>query len=507
MLTSESDERQDGVYLAPVPRGLHHVAIAVIERELADFHHRSVQVVGEPVDMADEYCTYLQGRIQKEYGSLFDDQMLKKHVSVGHHKEKKIWCTSGVWEGSVWVKLVTNAPASKVQSIPVLGPLLACVCVWDLQDSSGLNSTMQEAIGTIERLIQMEYPFDNAFDLWKRNSRAWPRDYQIPPCIRYRASCIRCHYKEYNYSREDFLVEVADLMVPDTYAWKVKLVDYDVEVVLIMISPRCVAVGLTLRPYQLLGTKGFQCNSMPPDTSLPYISGKLTTGVTRLRPVNARLLIEIAKIQNGDVVLDPCCGIGTIPLNITNGIGVGGDLSLLPNGLGVLAGTYLNEFGRSNPSTNLCAWDASCLPIRPGSIDVVVTDLPFGKLCLSSNKLYQLLPLWFSELARVLRPGTGRAVILCGAIGIVGDALSKINEANNSNWNVASILPVNIGGLLAWIVVADRTHSPPIALMNHQRRLRKPTAAREQASKRSKRQTVTTRTKLEATAESSQIKG
>ena len=274
-----------------------------------------------------------------------------------------------------------------------------------------------------------------------------------------------------------------------------------------MISPRCVTVGLTLRPYQLLGTKGFQCNIMPPDTSLPYISGKLTTGVTRLRPINARLLIEIAKIQNGDVVLDPCCGIGTIPLNITNGIGVGGDLSLLPNGLGVLAGTYLNEFGRSNPSTNLCAWDTSCLPIRPGSIDVVVTDLPFGKLCLSSNKLCQLLPLWFSELARVLRPGTGRAVILCGAIGIVGDALSKINEANNSNWDVTSIFPVNIGGLLAWIVVADRTHSPPIALMNHQRRLRKLTAAREQTSKRSKRQTVTTRTRVEATADSSQLKG
>ncbi|KAI2513356.1 THUMP domain [Fragilaria crotonensis] len=501
MSTLQGDDCQDDVYLAPVPRGLHHVAISVIERELADF----VVFVGEPVVNNDEYCTNLQGRLQKEYGSLFDDQTLNKHVSVGYHKEKNIWCTSGVWEGSVWVKFVTNAPASKVQSIPVLGPLLACVRMWDLQDSSRMNTTMQEAIRTIKHLFQLDYPFDTAFDLWKRHSRNWSRDYQIPTSIHYRASCIRGHSKEYNYSREDFLIEVADLMVPDTKAWKVDLVHYDVEVVLLMISPRCVAVGLTLRPYQLLGTKGFQCNVMPPDTSLPYISGKLTTGITRLRPVNARLLIELANVQDGDVVLDPCCGIGTIPLNITNGVGIGGDLSLLPNGLAVLAGTYLNEFGRSNPSTNLCAWDASCLPLRPGSIDVVVTDLPFGKLCLSSNKLYQLLPLWFSELARVLRPGTGRAVILCGAIGIVGDALSQINEARNCNWDVASVFPVNVGGLLAWIVIADRTNTPPIALMNHQRRLRKQTAAREQTSKRRKRQTVTKRTKdvVEATAYSS----
>ena len=489
-----ADERCQDVYLAPVPRGLHHVAIAVIERELAGFHLHSVLVVGDPVDNSDEYCSNLQGRLEKQYGSLFDDQTLKKHVSFGYHEKTKVWCTSGVWEGSVWLKLVTNAPPSAVQSIPVLGPLLACVCLWDLQGSSELNSAMEEAIRTVKHLVQVDYAYDKAFDLWKRHSCCWARGYQMPRCIRFRASCIRGYSKKYSYSREDFLGEVVNLMIPDTYDWKVDLVNYDVEVVLLMISPRWFAVGLTLRPYQLLGTKGFQCNVMPPDTSLPYISGTLTSGVTRLRPVNAFLLFELAKVRKGDLVLDPCCGIGTIPLNIQDGIGIGGDLSLSPDGLAVIAGKYLNEFGRSNPNTNLCAWDASSLPVRSASVDVVITDLPFGKLCLSSNKLYQLLPLWFSELARVLRPGTGRAVILCGAIGIVCDALQNINESSNCNWDIKSVFPVNIGGLLAWIVIADRTHEPPIALMNHQRRLRKLTAAREQTTKRSKPRMVTKRT-------------
>jgi hypothetical protein len=51
-----------------------------------------------------------------------------------------------IWEGSVWLKLITNAPPLTVQSIPVVGPLLACVCFWDLQGSFELNPTMGEAI-------------------------------------------------------------------------------------------------------------------------------------------------------------------------------------------------------------------------------------------------------------------------------------------------------------------------------------------------------------------------
>lgn len=475
------------VYLAPVPRGLQHIAICVIERELVDFH-LIITLIDEPLEpVTDEYCKFLQRRLKKQCGSLLDDQRLRKHVSVGYHKAKKIWSTSGTWEGIVWIKLETNAHVSKIQGIPVLGPLLASVHIWDL-GCERLDTTIEEAINIMKKLVKEDYTFDNAFDLWKRHAQCWPQNYKVPTVILYRASCIRGHSNEYSYTREDFFREVVDIIIPDRDNWRVDLVNYDVEVVLLLLSPTCVALGLTLRPYQLLGNKAFQCNTMPPDTSLPYLSGKITTGITRLRPVNAFLLLELAKIQKGELILDPCCGIGTIPLNVKDGISIGGDLCLLPGDLAGIAGKYINEFGRTNPSANLCAWDAAYLPIRTASIDVVISDFPFGKQCMSTNKLYQVLPLWVSELARVLCPGTGRVVILCGSFGIVVDAFRSRNEPKIGNWDVTSVFPVNIGGLLAWIVMAVRTHSPATSALNHQRRLRKITAIREQTTRRSQTQ-------------------
>jgi Putative RNA methylase family UPF0020 len=478
------------IYLAPVPRGMQHVAIAVIERELVDFH-LAITVIDEPVEPeTDEYCTFLQCRLGKQCGSFFDEQRLRKHVSVGYHQAKKIWSTSGTWEGIVWFKVETNAHVSKIVGIQVIGPLLASVHIWDLKGSSRLNTTIEEAVNTMHNLVKEDYTFDNAIDLWKRHAKCWPQDYKVPNILRYRASCIRGHSNEYSYTREDFFREVIDVIFPDRDGWRVDLINYDVEVVLLLLSPTCVALGLTLRPYQLLGNKAFQCNTMPPDISLPYLSGKITTGITRLRPSNAFLLLELAKIQKGDIILDPCCGIGTIPLNVKDGISIGGDLCLLPGDLAGIAGKYINGFGRTNPSTNLCAWDAAYLPIRSASIDIVISDFPFGKQCMSANKLYQVLPLWLGELARVLRPGTGRVVILCGAFGIVVDALTAINEPKISNWDVTSVFSVNIGGLLAWIVMAVRTNVPATSTMNHQRRLRKITAIREQTTQRSKTQTT-----------------
>jgi hypothetical protein len=476
------------VYLAPVPRGLQHVAIRVIERELLNFHVR-IALLDEPLEPeTDEYCKFLQWRLSKQCGSLPDDQRVRKHVSVGYDKAKKIWSTSGTWEGIVWITVETNAHVSKIQGIQVLGPLLASVHIWDLQSSSRLNTTIEAAIIAMNKLVKEDYNFDNAFDLWKRHAQCWPQNYNVPKVIRYRVSCIRGHSNEYSYTREDFFREVVDIVSPDREGWRVDLTNYDIEVVLLLISPTCVAVGLTLRPYQLLGNKAFQCNTMPPDTSPPYLSGKLTTGITRLRPVNAFLLLELAKIQKGEVILDPCCGIGTIPLNVKDGVGIGGDLCLLPGALAGIAGKYINEFGRTNPSTNLSAWDAAYLPIRSASIDVVISDFPFGKQCMSSNKLYQVLPLWLSELSRVLRPGTGRIVILCGAFGIVVDTLRSTDDPKLGVWDVTAVFPVNIGGLLAWIVMAVRTNLPATSAMNHQRRLRKITATREHTTRRSETQ-------------------
>jgi hypothetical protein len=58
----------------------------------------------------------------------------------------------------------------------------------------------------------------------------------MPHSICFRASCIRCNSKKYSYSCKDVLREVVNFMIPNTYDWKVDLVNYNMEVVLLMIE-------------------------------------------------------------------------------------------------------------------------------------------------------------------------------------------------------------------------------------------------------------------------------
>eukprot|EP00547_Thalassionema_nitzschioides_P008688 CAMPEP_0194229600 /NCGR_PEP_ID=MMETSP0156-20130528/43976_1 /TAXON_ID=33649 /ORGANISM="Thalassionema nitzschioides, Strain L26-B" /LENGTH=487 /DNA_ID=CAMNT_0038962155 /DNA_START=33 /DNA_END=1492 /DNA_ORIENTATION=+ len=480
-------------YLAPVPRGLHKVAISAIQRELSNYE-LNIVVVAEPVDDEAEYYRYLQQQLGGQkgvFGSLFDYKYLKQHVSVGYSDEESIWTVSGILPGCVWLHITTNAPAKKVYGITVIGPLLACAKLWNLKDP--LNcSDVDDAVRDFQRIVEKDnYRICRALNLWKRHAQCWP-DYQVPKNdekLTFRVSCVRAHSKNYKYDREEFLRRTVDIIIPKGDGYAVNLSNYDFEMVLFILNPSCLAIAVMLRPNQLLGTKGFNSNNLPSDTSPPNLPGNLTGQLTRLRPTTAHLLHELADIQRGEIVLDPCAGIGTIPFHVgSNGIGLGGDICLEPQSNNVETKAsleYIQKFGPQNRNTNICAWDAGSLPIRTASIDVVVSDLPFGKQCLSSKKLTTVLPIWFSELARILRPGSGRMVLLCGAHKCIVKSLQEPHGNVRQNWDITSVFPVNISGLLAWIVMVRRgDQAAAVQVPNYKDRLRKHTARREQGRKR-----------------------
>mmetsp|Transcript_28455 Transcript_28455/g.43012 ORF Transcript_28455/g.43012 Transcript_28455/m.43012 type:complete len:511 (-) Transcript_28455:1089-2621(-) len=485
-------------YLTPVPRGLSRVAILAIQRQLSDYEVKII-LVNEPINEDDdlEYCHYLQKELGGNVGSLIDNKHLMQHISVGYslqnNNNKSIWSMSGIWPGCVWLHITTNAPAKKVHDIPVLGPLVACAKLWKLAATGeeSLSCTcIDDAVKDFQRIVEKDnYTMSRAFNLWKRHTECWP-DYRIPQpneALAFRVSCVRAQSKKYKYDREEFLRRVVDMIVPKGDEYTVNLRKYDFEIVLFILDPSCLAIAVMLRPNQLVGTKGFSGNTLPPDTSPPNLPGDLTCQLTRLRPTTAHLLHELANIQPGDLVLDPCAGIGTIPFCVGgNGVGLGGDICLEPESTNVhpkVALEYIKRFGPQNRNTNICAWDAGSLPIRTASIDVIVSDLPFGQQCLSSQQLATVLPLWFNELARVLRPGSGRAVLLCGAHKCIVSALQESHGNVKQNWNVTAVFPVNISGLLAWIVMAKRGNKEAVRLPNYVTRLKKYTAQRERATK------------------------
>jgi tRNA (guanine10-N2)-dimethyltransferase len=123
-----------------------------------------------------------------------------------------------------------------------------------------------------------------------------------------------------------------------------------------------------------------------------------------MMPRLARTLVNISLASPGDWLYDPFCGTGGILLEAT-GIGVmaaGGDMDLM-----MVQGT------RSNLPGSMCIRADACkMPLRSGSVDAVVTDLPYGQsVAIMGSGMEFLYEHALLEIRRIIRPGR-RAVIV-----------------------------------------------------------------------------------------------
>nr|XP_010336145.2 THUMP domain-containing protein 3 isoform X3 [Saimiri boliviensis boliviensis] len=98
-------------------------------------------------------------------------------------------------------------------------------------------------------------------------------------------------------------------------------------------------------------------------------------------------------------------------------------------------------------------WDICNLPLRTGSVDIIVTDLPFGKRIGSKKRNWNLYPACLREMSRVCTPTTGRAVLLTQDTKCFTKALSGMRHV----WRKVDTVWVNIGGLRAAVYVLLRT--------------------------------------------------
>ena len=131
-----------------------------------------------------------------------------------------------------------------------------------------------------------------------------------------------------------------------------------------------------------------------------------------LRPSLAAAMVALSRPRPGDSFCDPMCGTGTIlaeralygPCRQL----LGGDIDPLTLTAADVNLAQLRET-RGRPVLHL--WDACALPMRSGSLDVVVCNLPFGEQIGDHADNPVLYECFFRELGRVLRTG-GRAVLL-----------------------------------------------------------------------------------------------
>ena len=420
---------------------------------------------------------------------------LQDNQSTGNSQDVLVdsWSMPGEMPGLVWMQLDCSSPAGISRIIvkePRIGPLLVLAGLWERTPVPFSIDSLELASQQIRDLLHSDdstFTLHAAYSAWSDHIQDYWKDVltesqmeqlrrrlsaQEP--LRFRLSCMRSHSRRYKYSRSELLNSIATTILPvndtTTSTWTVDLKDYDLEIV-VLLRESALAIGLSLRPNAWFGAQSFCHGNLPSEMTPPHpLLTRDFVGITRLRPSTARLLLQLAQLQVGDVVLDPCAGIGSIPLESERVLALGGDVALVPEQLASVASKYsrlVRALGRSRGESvavaknysGLMAWDATYLPIRSSSVDAIVSDLPFGQHCLSAKQVMVLMPLLVHEMARVLRLSTGRMVLLCGNHVPVLEALHECNTTNDSLiWQLpcSSVFPVNIGGFIAWIILVRR---------------------------------------------------
>lgn len=392
--------------------------------------------------------------------------------------------------------LNTNVPLAVVLALPFLLGVLAY-----LGEDHDLPPEREAGLAHLHAVTHDASNWDAAMDLWARahdyctaatakaempGGPTWTervRSTTEPLALKFRASVLRDG--AHAYKGMDMLPVVGDgasIRLGETHL-KVDLKHYDLEVVAIVLQQH-VHLGLVLDNAKVT----FSSN-LPPERIPPIL---FREGVTAcLRPSTARLFLAMCQPRVGEVVVDFLAGVGTIPF-VAAGmpppfpqvLALGGDESEEAGGHMRQNFTYLREEmggcitskgeGKGRAAiVGLARWDARCLPLREGVVDVAIVDLPFGKRHKhKGGRMVHLYERAFREMARVIRPG-GRLLLLASRASFVEEALQgymckgcwsqqqqQQKEELEEGGSCFEPRRVNIGGLRGVVYLVERTTAP-----------------------------------------------
>ncbi|XP_041836444.1 THUMP domain-containing protein 3 [Melanotaenia boesemani] len=271
-----------------------------------------------------------------------------------------------------------------------------------------------------------------------------PDSEEAPPeakLIKFRVTCSRAgnnHSFSSNEAARDFGGAVQEF-----FQWKADMTKFDIEV-LLNIHNEEVVIGIALTEESL------------------HRRNISHFGPTTLRSTLCYGMLRLCNPQVSDIILDPMCGTGAIPLEgaieFNNSFYIAGDnndmaVNRTVNNVYHIQKRRADKGSTSGLPIDTVQWDLCHLPIRTSSVDIIITDMPFGKRMGSRKKNWDLYPSCLREMARVCRPGSGKAVLLTQDKKCFAKAISRMGGL----WRKLHTVWVNVGGLHAGVYLLKRT--------------------------------------------------
>uniref|UniRef100_A0A8B9KZR0 THUMP domain containing 2 n=1 Tax=Astyanax mexicanus TaxID=7994 RepID=A0A8B9KZR0_ASTMX len=198
-----------------------------------------------------------------------------------------------------------------------------------------------------------------------RCSGAIARCYNSQVCVTIQ---INLHIYFTNLSR------IIGVAISRQLGWKTDLRDPSIEVNVYLNDDHCV-IGIPLLKHPL--------------ASRSYMKH------TGLRSTVAWAMVSLCAVQEGSVILDPMCGVGTILLEASQECPV-------------CTHTHTHTHTLLNINISLFA---VAIPMPASSVDAVLCDVPFDRKFICSTDMTAALPHILAEMERVLRDG-GHLVLL-----------------------------------------------------------------------------------------------
>ncbi len=174
-----------------------------------------------------------------------------------------------------------------------------------------------------------------------------------------------------------------------------------------------------------------------------------------LKPTLAYSMIRISRAKDGDVILDPMCGGGTIVIEAALTF-INSKIICVDKNPAHIKGAKMNAIAaRVQNRINFLVEDARRLPevLGEASVDVVISNPPYGIRLGDPSSVRKLYKDFLPALSRILRDG-GRATIITTESNYI---LNLIRRGEVFRLRPVHIRKVRHGDLWASIMVLEKT--------------------------------------------------